>query len=106
MPMNPEVAERIANEFATLASGQHKTISHTLSVSEAEYVMSLPQTDAVEAKAFVSKVVQALGNYWCHFGVAVYPVDGTTAEALIRHARDAVDESRKGRTGSTSHAVA
>jgi hypothetical protein len=62
MPMNTELAQRIANEFATLASGQDKTISHTLSVSGSEYVMSLPYTDAAEAKAFVSKVAQLLGQ--------------------------------------------
>jgi hypothetical protein len=106
MPMTADLAKRIANEFATLASGQHKTISQTLSVSESEYVMSLPHTDAAEAKAFVSKVVQALGNYWCHFGTAVYPVDGTTAEVLVQHARKTVEESREGRNSSRSPAVA
>jgi hypothetical protein len=106
MPMNADLADRIAKEFANLASGQSKIISHTLSVSDSEYVMSLPMTDGTEAKAFVSKVVQALGNYWCHFGIAVYPSDGTTAESLMRHARQAVEESREGRSSSKSHAVA
>lgn len=105
MPMSGDLAERIAQEFARLASDHHKTISHTLSVSESEYVMSLPETDGAEAKAFVSKVVQALGNYWCHFGTAVYPADGTSAESLVRYARQAVEESREGK-GSKSHAVA
>ncbi len=106
MPMNAETAERIANEFAKLASGQNKTISNTLSVSESEYVLSLPNTDSMEAKAFVSKVVQSLGNYWCHFGAAVYPADGTSAESLVRYARQAVEESREGKSNSKSHAVA
>jgi GGDEF domain-containing protein len=106
MPMNADLAERIANEFARLAASHHKTITQTLSVSESEYVMSLPTTDATEAKAFVSNVVQAMGNYWCHFGTAVYPVDGTSAESLVTCARQAVEESRGGKSGSKSHAVA
>jgi hypothetical protein len=53
----------------------------------------------------VSKVVQALGNYWCHFGTAVYPADGTSAESLVRFVRQAVEESREGKA-SKSHAVA
>jgi hypothetical protein len=105
MPMNSELAERIAKEFARLASDHFKTISHTLSMSESEYVMSLPETGGADAKAFVSKVVQALGNYWCHFGTAVYPADGTSAESLVRYARQAVEESREGKA-SKSHAVA
>ena len=104
VPMNADLAARIANEFATIAAGQNKTISHTLSVSESEYVMSLPATDASETKAFVSKVVQSLGNYWCHFGIAIYPADATTAEGLVKYARQAVEESREGKT--RSHAVA
>jgi len=106
MPMNSEMANRIAIEFAKLASSQSLTISHTLGVNESEYVMSLPNTDAAEAKAFVSKVVQALGNYWCHFGIAVYPADATSAESMVRYARQAVEESHDGTSSSKSHAVA
>jgi hypothetical protein len=43
----------------------------------------------------VSKVVQALGNYWCHFGVAVYPNDATSANSLIERAREKCEESRQ-----------
>lgn len=106
VPMNPELAEKIATEFAKIASNHFKTISNSLSMSENEYVMSLPMTDAAETKAFVSKVVQSLGNYWCHFGIAAYPEDGTSAESLIKAARDAVNESREGKSRSKSPAVA
>lgn len=104
--MNPELAEKVANEIAQIASNHHKTISHTLSVSESEYIMSLPDTSAAEAKKFVSHLVQSLGNYWCHFGTACYPADGTSAEGLVRYARGAVEDSRDGRNKSKSHAVA
>jgi GGDEF domain-containing protein len=103
--MNPEVAERIAKEIAEIASNHHKTISHTLSVSENEYVMSLPHTSAADAKPFVSKLIQSLGNYWCHFGMACYPADATSSDGLVRFARQTVDESRQDK-GSKSHAVA
>lgn len=104
--MNREAAERIAADMAKIAADHHKTISHTLCLSESEYVMSLPHTTAKEAKSFLSNLVQALGNYWCHFGVAVYPDDGTSAEGMVAHAREAVEESREGKSKSKKHAVA
>ena len=106
MEMSPQAAEKVAKEIAEISSNHHKTISHTLSVSESEYVMSLPHTSAAEAKTFLSHVVQSLGNYWCHFGTAVYPADGTSADGLVRFARESVDESRQGKSNSKSHAVA
>ncbi len=93
---NREIADKVAKEIAEIASNHHKTISHTLSVSESEYVMSLPNLTMAEAKPFVSELIQSLGRYWCHFGTAFYPVDGTSADGLIRYARDSVEESRQG----------
>ncbi|HEU0075051.1 MAG TPA: hypothetical protein VFS30_13695 [Dehalococcoidia bacterium] len=103
--MNPLVAEKLAKEIAEIASNHSKTISHTLSVSESEYVMSLPNTTTADARSFVSEMVQSLGNYWCHFGTACYPADASSADGLVNIAREVVDESRQGR-GSKSHAVA
>ena len=104
--MGPQAAEKVAKEIAEIASNHNKTISHTLSVSGSEYVMSLPHTSRAESKSFVSHVVQSLGNYWCHFGTATYPADGTSAEGLVRFARESVEESREGKNNSKSHAVA
>jgi hypothetical protein len=106
METSPELAERVAKELAEIVSNHHKTISHTLSVSESEYLMSLPNTAPAEAKLFVSNLVQSLGNYWCHFGTANYPADGTSADGLVRFARESVVESRKGGSKSKSNAVA
>jgi hypothetical protein len=103
--MNSQVADKVAKELAEIASNHHKTISHTFSVSESEYVMSLPNTSSAEAKPFVSKLVQSLGNYWCHFGTASYPADATTADGMVRYARESVEESREGKS-KKSHAVA
>lgn len=103
--LGPEVVERLAKDMAEIAANHHTTIGHTLSVSESEYVMTLPRTSAAEAKPFVSRLVQSLGNYWCHFGTACYPADGTSAEGLVNFARQSVDESRQDK-GSKSHAVA
>jgi len=102
--INSQVADRVAKELAEIASNHHKTISHSFSVSEAEYVMSLPNLSGAEAKSFVSNLVQSLGNYWCHFGTASYPADATTADGLVRYARESVEESREGK--SKKHAVA
>lgn len=103
--MGPQVAEKVAKEIAGIASNHAKTISHTLSVSESEYIMSLPHMAGAEAKLFVSNLVQSLGNYWCHFGTACYPADGTSADGLVGYARESVEESRQGK-GAKSHAVA
>jgi GGDEF domain-containing protein len=104
--MNAEATEKLAKELAQITSNHYKTISHTLSLSETEYVLSLPKTSAAEARSFVSNLVQSLGNYWCHFGTACYPADGTSADGLVRYAREAVEESRQGKNKSRSHAVA
>lgn len=89
--------DRVCAEMAYIAASHPKTISRPVSVGPTEFLYSLPRLDENEAKAFVSKVVQALGDYWCHFGIAVYPNDATDAESLIERALDACEESRQGK---------
>ncbi len=103
--LSRQVAERVAKEIAEIASNHHKTISHTLSVNESEYVMSLPNLTVAEAKPFVSKLVQSLGDYWCHFGTAFYPKDATSADSLVSCARDSVEESRHGKSSRSQSDV-
>jgi len=96
----PEVLARVWSDIAELASNQRKTISQPLQVAESEFVFSLPFCEAAEAKAFVSKVVQGLGDYWCHFGLAHYPEEATDAASLVTKARDACETSRQGKQRS------
>ena len=91
-----EEADRIAFEMARIGSQQWKIIGQPLAVSENEYVFSLPASTADEAKLFVREVVQALGDYWCHFGVATFPRHATDAEGLVERAREACNLSRRG----------
>jgi hypothetical protein len=100
--LTPALAEKISFDLAHMAANQTKTISHSVSVSPTEFVFCLPGTDYNEAKSFVSKLVQALGDYWCHFGIARYPRDGTDAEALVEVARNECDNSRQDRPSSRS----
>ena len=90
-----ETIEKVSMELAQIAANHVKTISRPLSVGPTEFLLSLPHASQDDAKAFVSKVVQALGNYWCHFGIAVYPKDATDASSLIDRAREACEESRR-----------
>ena len=89
-------ADRIALEMARIGSEQWKIIGQPLAMSENEYVFSLPASTVDETKLFVREVVQALGDYWCHFGIAMFPKNATDAEGLVQHAREACDISRQG----------
>jgi hypothetical protein len=90
--------DKVAFELAHMAAGQAQMISQPLSVGPTEFVFSLPHTNLKEAKSFVSKVVQGLGDYWCHFGIAAYPTDATDAEALFNQARQLCEDSRHDRS--------
>jgi len=92
--LTPATIEKVSFELAHLASNQSKTISHSLSIGPTEFIFSLPNLGKASGRDFVSKVVQGLGNYWCHFGVAVYPENATDAEALFNFARQQCEESR------------
>ena len=94
--VTPEVADRIASEMARIASKQHRVIGQPLALSDSEYIFSMPTTGPNDAKVFVSEVIQALGDYWCHFGIAAFPRTATDAEGLVARAREACDESRQG----------
>ena len=94
--------ERIAKEMARIGADQWKTIGQPLAVTENEYVFSLPASTEDEAKLFIREVVQALGDYWCHFGVAIFPRHATDAEGLLDQARAACDDSRQGGRQSKS----
>jgi len=98
----PEIVSRVCSDIAELASNQHKTISQPFHVAESEFVFSLPYCEAGESKAFVSKVVQGLGDYWCHFGIARYPDDATDADSLVAKAREACEASRQGKQRSAA----
>jgi len=74
---------------------------------ETEFLFCLPQTDSKGVKTFTSQLVTALGRYWCHFGVATYPEDGTDAETLFNRAREACELSRQDGAGTPrSEAIA
>lgn len=90
-----EQVEKVGLDLAHIAANQVKTISHPLSVGPTEFVFSLPDTNLKDAKAFVSKVVQSLGDYWCHFGLAAYPTDATEPEGLFNYARQQCEDSRQ-----------
>lgn len=105
--MTPELVERVSFELAQIASDHARTISMPLSTGETEFVFCLPQADAKGVKAFTSQLVTGLGRYWCHFGVATYPDDGTDAETLFNRAREACEFSRQdGASTPRSEAIA
>ncbi len=95
-----EVIERVSAEIARLASDQASTISLPLHVGLTEYVLCLPHSDQEEATDFAHKLVRALGDYWCHYGLAFYPEHGGGYDALVEHARADCEASREGKSRS------
>ncbi|HLF72513.1 MAG TPA: hypothetical protein VI759_10215 [Dehalococcoidia bacterium] len=89
----PAVAERMGVEIARLVAGQAKVISRTVAVGDNEFVFSLPKTEHEEARKFVSKLINALGEYWCHYGIATFPTHATNGDDLYRRARELCQES-------------
>jgi GGDEF domain-containing protein len=88
--------DRIAFEMARIGSQQWKIIGQPLAIGENEYVFSLPTSNVDDARLFVREVVQSLGEYWCHFGIAMFPKNATDAEGLLDQAREACEDSRQG----------
>jgi hypothetical protein len=95
--LTPALVEKVGFDLAHMAASQSKTISQPVGVGPTEFVFSLPQSEYATAKSFLSKVVQALGDYWCHYGIAVYPDDATDAESLYERARQQCEASRQDR---------
>jgi hypothetical protein len=98
---DPSRAERqqIDLEVVQLAVNHKDKLIIPNEIDLLEYAFVLPGMDSVAAKDFVSRLVSALGSYWCHYGVAVYPEDASSGEALLEHARELCN-------GSLSEAVA
>jgi hypothetical protein len=90
--------ERLAIDAATLASNHSKTISLGLQVDDTEFAFVLPACDRKAAKDFLSKLLQAMGNYWCNCGLAVYPENGSNEEALLTYARSPEAQGQSGRS--------
>jgi hypothetical protein len=89
----PSQLEALSFEMARLSVNHALIIRDSLSISPTEYVFALPQSDRAAARDFVGKLVQAMGEYWCHFGVAVYPDDGTDARKLYDHVLQKLEDS-------------
>jgi GGDEF domain-containing protein len=95
----PEQLERLNFEIARLSVHHGQVLTSAHSVSDTEFVFGLADSDKRAAKAFLSKVVQAMGDYWCHYGIATYPEDGTDAQTLFDYALRNCDESRHASNG-------
>ncbi len=72
-------------------------------LNQNQYVFSLPGQGSASSKAFVSKLVQAMGNYWCNCGIAVFSKDGTSAQALYDQARQFCHDSGRGASSGADH---
>ena len=96
-------AENLAADIAKLFAGQAKTIGQPLNIKQNQYVFSLPGQGRGNSRAFVSKLVQALGSYWCNCGIAIYPQDGTSAQELYDEAQQLCEESGLAGSEATNH---
>ena len=82
------VMEQVAFDMAHLAVSHARTLTTPSAIGAAEYAFILPGADSQAAKALVSALTNALGDYWCTFGIASYPEDDADAETLLDQARE------------------
>jgi hypothetical protein len=107
MEESAEFAETVAYDMARIAAEQSRLMSPPLVLGDCEYVFSLPHTDLKGTTEFVREVVRALGEYWCHFGIAGFPDHATDAQGLIEKARGACEQSHQsGKRGRVEYSVA
>ena len=83
-------------------------ISYPLQLGPAEFAFYLKNTGREKAQTFMRPFIQALSDYWVHFGLAVYPEDGTQPEQLLEAARESLAApapapDRRGLLGSLLH---
>jgi hypothetical protein len=81
------LTEQINFDVAQLAANHSGTMTMPSAIGPLEYAFLLPETDRNGAKARVAPLLTPLGDYWCRFGIAVYPDDGAEAETLVELAR-------------------
>jgi hypothetical protein len=81
--------------MAQMAANHASTMTMPSAIGPQEYAFLLPETDRAAARARVTPLLNPLGDYWCDFGIAVYPDDSTEAESLVHIARDQVESSRR-----------
>lgn len=85
------LTEQINFDVAQLAANHSGTMTMPSAIGPLEYAFLLPETDRNGAKARVAPLLTPLGDYWCRFGIAVYPDDGAEAETLLELARVQVE---------------
>ncbi len=86
------VTEQINFDVASMAASHVKTMSMPSAIAPLEYAFLLPDSDRGDARARVAPLLGTLGDYWCEFGIAVYPDDATDAEALVGIARREIEQ--------------
>jgi hypothetical protein len=91
-PSHAEI-EQIDIEMAKLASDHQDKLKIPTALDILEYGFYLPGMDSFAAKALVSRLVSHLGDYWCYYGIAVYPDDASNGEGLLNQARELCEAS-------------
>lgn len=84
------MTEQISFDMAQLATSHANTMTMPSAIGPLEYAFLLPDSDRKEAKGRITPLLAPLGDYWCDFGIAVYPDDGTDAEDLVEMAREQI----------------
>ncbi len=88
----PAITEKIDYDVAQLAANLAKTMTMPCAIAPLEYAFILPESDRNEARARIAPLLTPLGDYWCRFGISVYPDDATAAEELVELARRKLDD--------------
>lgn len=88
----PALVEQINFDVAKMASNHSKSMAMPNAIGPLEYAFILPESDRDEARSRVAPLLNPLGDYWCEFGIACYPRDGTEAESLVTTARKEIED--------------
>lgn len=92
--------DALSAQMAELANRQARVIRLAYSPAATRFSFLLKDGDVRSVRAFTSEVVQALGDYWCVYGLATYPEDATEALPLYEAAFDKLEAVRGAGTSS------
>jgi hypothetical protein len=93
-PAEPQLLEKMSFDIAKLATDYPQAIVLPNCIGPAEYGFCLLNVGHDEAKSIAAPLLKTLGNYYCEMGIASYPEDDGSAEALIARAKKQLDQGR------------
>jgi len=90
-PVAEEALNKLSFDVAKLTTDYATAVTIPSCIGPNEYAFCLVNVGHDEAKLIVAPLLKPLGNYHCEMGIASYPEDDGSADALIKRARQQLD---------------